>query len=101
MKKFRELKVRDLEFKSEEDLKERFIRMYGSVHCKYLTFKSANEVIKELMKANPDPLDRKSKEFIVKHSNKEVLCYILDPYGNTDIFVFGDNNIPFNTECFI
>ena len=101
MKKYNELKKRNLAFKSEPNLKERFIRMYGVVNCKYLTFKSANNVINELMKANDDPLEKEAKEFIVKQSHKEVLCYVMQPNGNTDIFVFGDDNIPFNTECFV
>ena len=101
MRKYNELKQRDLEFKSEPDLKERFIKMYGIVNCKYLTFKPANEVVIELIKANPDPLEKEAKKFIVKNSNKEVLCYVMQPFGNTDIFVFGDDNIPFNTECFV
>ena len=101
MKEFRDLKKRGLEFKRVLDEKERFIRKFGSVNCKYLTFKPADEVLKELLKANPDPIDLEAKKFIMKNSGKEVLCNVLEPYGNTDIFVFGDDNIPFNTECFV
>lgn len=80
------------------DTKDGFISFYGWVNCKYLTFKSHNDVINELNKEYPDlELIRCEKDFIIKNSHKEVLCYLS---SEKDIFVFNNDDIAFTPNCF-
>lgn len=81
---------------------EMFIYHYGKFNCKYLKFKDANTVINIMDKYDKGCLDSEKKKFILENSNKEVLCSINRPNElHPDIFVFGDDDIPFQTDCFI
>lgn len=81
---------------------DRFIANYGVYNCKTLKFKDANTVIKIMNDFDESCLDLKDKEFIVKNSNKEVLCSINNVLDeDPDIFVYGDDNIAFRTSCFV
>lgn len=79
---------------------EGFIRYFGSLNCFYLTFKSYEEVVKVLEEKYPNEhiLDSKTKRFIIKRANKEVLIYVDSP---KTVFCFGDNNICFPVDCFL
>ena len=81
---------------------QRFIYHYGLFNCKILLFKNCVEVIKALENYEPtNVLTKEQKEFIVQNSNKEVLCNLCWSWEDRpDIFVFGDNNIAFQVECF-
>lgn len=81
--------------------KETFLFQHGKFNCKYLKFKDANTVINIMNKYDNRCLDLDSKKFILENSNKEVLCSINRPNElYPDIFVFGDDNIAFQTDCF-
>lgn len=81
---------------------DRFIYQHGLFNCRILKFKVANEVLKSVKEYDPqNKLSREQKEFIVKNSNKEVLCYICGKYEERpDIFVYGDDKIAFQIDCF-
>ena len=67
-----------------------------------LKFKDGNTVINLMNEYDVSCLNKKQKEFIVKHSNKEVLCSVNQIYQyNPDVFVFGDDNIAFQIGCFV
>lgn len=85
------------------DPEQSFIYKYGLYHCDILKFKCANDVIKSVEAYDPSSkLTEPQKEFILKHSNKEVLCYICHMHEDyPDIFVYGDNNIAFQVDCFV
>lgn len=101
--------IKDLKFKedaiSESTLKDehRFIYQYGLFNCKILKLKSANEVLKSVESYDPEnKLSKEQKEFILKNSNKEVLCYLCHSWeDNPDIFIYGENNIAFQVDCFV
>jgi len=80
----------------------KFVYNYGLFNCKILKFKDANTVIKIMNEYDGGILEKHNKEFIVKNSHKEVLCYICDAYGDSpDVFVYNDGNIAFRVECFV
>jgi len=81
---------------------ELFIYRHGSFNCKRLIFRDANTVIKLMDEYDPNALETEDKKFILSNSNKEVLCYICHSWeDNPSIFVYGDDNIAFQTDCFI
>lgn len=86
-------------FNDKLSKKEQFIWNYGAFNCKILKFKDAETVIDIMEKY--DSLDSAGKEFIKTKSDKRVLCHILDDGESKDIFVYGDDNIPFRKECFV
>lgn len=79
-----------------------FIFRHGLYNCKILQFKNANSVISYMNEYDPNCLNEVEKSFILKHSNKEVLCYVSPLWADRpDIFVYGDDNIAFQVECFV
>jgi len=84
------------------DSKEKFIYRYGMYNCRYLKLKDANKVISIMNKYDKGCLDSLSKKFILNNSNKEVLCAINRPNEIfPDIFIYGDDNIAFQSDCFV
>ena len=80
---------------------ETFLFHYGKFNCKYLKFKDASTVINVMNNYDKDCLGSEQKRFILDNSNKEVLCAISRPNElYPDIFVFGDDNIAFQVDCF-
>ena len=87
-----------------EEKQSRFIYNNGLFNCKILKLKSFNEVMSVMSKyLFNDELTESDIAFIKANENKEVLCHILgaDLMDKPDIFVFGDNNIPFQVNCFV
>jgi len=81
--------------------KEVFLFYYGKFNCKYFKFKDANTVINIMNNYDKDCLDSEQRKFILDNSNKEVLCSVNRPNElYPDIFVFGDDNIAFQVDCF-
>ena len=101
--KYRELQTRkDAPSNHYLENEDRFIHFYGQFNCKILKFKDANTVVNLMQKEDQTYLGVNEKEFIVKNSNKEVLCYICHSYEDRpDIFVYGDDNIAFTVDCFV
>ena len=80
--------------------KDYFITAYGSYNCKWLTLDNADSVINIINELDMG-INTKQVQFIINNQNKSVLCRILCPIDeNPDIFIFGDDNIPFTKECF-
>jgi hypothetical protein len=79
---------------------QKFIYQYGLFNCKILKFKSANEVIDIMYEY--DSIDKDSMDFIFQNSHKEVLCYLCHSFEDRpDIFVYGNDNVAFQVECFV
>ena len=104
------MRLRDLTVKKDIPIsdinltgKNLFIYQHGLFNCKILKFKSAIEVLTSLKAYDPSSsLSIEQKQFILKNSNREVLCYLCRSWEDRpDIFVYGDNNIAFQIECFI
>lgn len=102
------MKLRDLKISkdvlSNNKLKgqERFIYLYGLFNCRILRFKDANTVIRIMNEYDPNCLTKEEKKFILKNSGKDVICYVCHTYqDHPDIFVYGDDHIAFQVECFV
>lgn len=101
--RYRDLKIRrDAPYNHDLTNEDRFIYFHGLFNCKILKFKDANTVINIMQEEDPTCLGLSEKKFIVKHSNKEVLCNICYNYQDKpDIFVYGNDNIAFTVDCFV
>jgi hypothetical protein len=101
--KFRDLKyTKDAPYDCNLKGEQKFIYWHGLFNCKKLKFKDANTVIKIMDEYDPNCLTIEEKQFILKRSNKEVLCHVSYKHEDyPDIFVYGDDNIAFTTECFV
>ena len=101
--KFRDLKIsKDVSSNNELEGHQKFIYWYGLFNCRKLQFKDANAVIRVMDEYDHNCLTKEDKKFILDRSNKEVLCHISSKYDDyPDIFVYGDDNIAFTTECFV
>lgn len=79
-----------------------FIHFYGAYNCRMLKMKKYDEVIAELSKDGiSEELGDVKRNFIRSREGRNVLCYINGINNeNPDIFVFGDNDIPFTLSCF-
>ena len=101
--KFRDLKnIKEAPLNRELKDEQRFIYFYGLFNCKKLKFRNANTVIRIMDEYDPDCLTTEGKQFILKRSNKEVLCNVTYKHEDyPDIFVYGDDNIAFRVECFV
>lgn len=100
--KLRDLKIEDCPFNNNLSNMERFIRSYGAFNCKYLWLKKADEVLQILGDKYPtEPLNEDELHFIKENAGNKVLVYLCHSYETyPDIFVFGDDNIAFTTDCF-
>ena len=96
------LKQQQIPFVSDISEKERFIRNYGAFNCKYLWLKESEEVFAALKAAYPDEpeLSEKASLFIKANGGKRVLAYCHAIRFSTDVFLFGEDDIPFTEECF-
>lgn len=104
--RYSELKIRkEPPYNPNINNEARFIFMHGWYNCRILRFKNASATLKILKSTYPELiLNKKEKHFILKHSNKDVLCHVHNRYSiddNQSIIVYGDNNIVFPVECFI
>lgn len=100
---FNDLKVRK-DAPLNHDLKDeqRFVYWHGLFNCKVLKLKDANSVIKNMEEYDSGCLTLQDKKFILERSGKEVLCYLINANeANTDIFIYGDDNIAFTVDCFV
>lgn len=105
------MKFKDLQFSKKPNfskfthslgIEEQFIWHHGLFNCCVLKFKDANTVINIMNSYDPACLNSFEKQFILKNSNTEVLCYVCYSFEDKpDIFVFGDDNIAFQVECFV
>lgn len=86
----------------ENEKEEAFVRLYGSAHCRVLIMKDYSTVISVLQALREsEPLTEKEIEFLKQNAGQHVLGYMIDVWKiQTDIFLFGDDNIPFPMECF-
>lgn len=102
MPTLRELKIEDCPFISNLSNEERFIRNYGAFNCKYLLLKDSNKVLSILNDKYPtEPLNEDEVSFIQQNSGKKVLVYLCHSHETyPDIFIFGNDNIAFTTDCF-
>lgn len=100
--KLRDLKIEDCPFISNLSNMERFIRNYGAFNCKYLWLKNESDVLQILIDKYPtEPLNGDEMSFIKENAGKKVLVYLCHSYETyPDIFVFGNDNIAFTTDCF-
>ena len=100
--KLSDLKKDDLTVISNLSNIERFIRNYGAFNCKYLWLKNESEVLQILSDKYPtEPLNECELSFVKENSGKKVLVYLCHTYETyPDIFIFGNDNIAFTTECF-
>lgn len=91
--------------KADKSLKDEqwFIYRYGLYNCKILKFKSAAQVLRITKDYKQKlTLGKKLTQFIVDNADKEVLCYLCYGWSDEpDVFVYGDDNIPFQTDCFV
>lgn len=82
--------------------RDMFVYCYGAFNCRRLKMKSYDEVIESLKTHDLyDEISEKQVAFIRKSAGKLLLCHISHIHeNNPDVFVYGDNNIPFGLECF-
>ncbi len=98
----RDLKIEDCPFISNLSNQERFIRNYGAFNCKYLWLKNDAEVLQILSdKYQKEPLNEDELSFVKENAGKKVLVYLFHSHETyPDIFIFGNDNIAFTTDCF-
>jgi hypothetical protein len=92
---------------------EGFVYYHGACHCFQATFKNATSILSALKNEYPEESWSEYKEKILKLSGKTVIAYaygeptfrVSDKVKKSElvsvIFVEGDDNICFNSECFI
>lgn len=82
---------------------ERFMVRYGIGNCSSVKFRPYEKVLESMNKAYPtEAWNKDVLKFVIDNQNKQLLCYKLESSLESamDVFVYGDNNIPFTKDCF-
>lgn len=103
-----DVKLKDLTFRKKLTLdtsltnEQSFIYKHGMYNCEILKFKSEQEITKSIQMYDTEhEISEDEIRFISENAGKEVLCYICHRWEEyPDVFVYGDDNIAFQLNCF-